>query len=102
MIMSLKHLAHKVARSVNKNIRRLPRSFNLRHGKASVFNPVTLPIHHLRKLARGSRGSIRSKVARALGKKSVGAVPFQYTLAGSSGSGYVHDAKSLSQLTGVR
>ena len=100
--MSLKHIVHKAVKSVNKNIRRLPRSFNLRRGKASVFNPVTLPLHQLRKLARSTRGSIRSKVARALGRKSVGAIPFQYTLAGSSGSGYVHDAKSLSQLTGGR
>lgn len=105
MIMSLKHLVHKAAKSIRKHLRRLPRSFDLRkgHGKASAFNPITHPVFQLRKLRRGlTRGSTLRKVSRALGQKSSGVLPYQYSLGGSSGTSYVHDAKSLSQLTGGR
>lgn len=102
--MSFKHLVHKVVKSARKHVRNLPRSFDLRpgHGKASALNPYTHGAFTIRKLSRGMKGSTTGKVARALGQKSAKSVPYQYTLAGSSGSGYVHDARSLSQLTGGR
>lgn len=100
--MSFKKLVKKAVRSVKKHLRRLPRSFDIRRGKSSVFNPVTHPIFLMRKLRRGTRGSISRKFTRALGQKSSGVLPYQYSLGGSSGTSYVHDAKSLSQLTGGR
>lgn len=100
--MSFKKLVKKAVRSVKKHLRRLPRSFDIRRGKASALNPVTHPIFQVRKLRRGVRGSIPRKVTRALGQKSSGVLPYQYTLGGSTGTAYVHDSKSLSQLTGGR
>ena len=102
MIMSLKHIVHKASRSVAKHIRRFPRSFDLKRGKASALNPISSTYHVLRKVGHGMRGSVMSKVRRYLGRRSAKGVPYQFTVAGSSGSGYVHDAKSLSQLTGGR
>lgn len=102
--MSLKHLVHKAAKSIKKHLRRLPRSFDLRkgRGKVSALNPITYPINQMRKLRRGTRGSIPRKIMRAIGAKPSGVTPYQYTLGGSIGTSYVHDAKSLSQLTGGR
>lgn len=102
MIMSLKHIVHKAVKSLKKHLRRLPRSFDVRRGKASALNPVTHPIFQMRKLRRGTRGSLPRKISRAIGQKSSGVLPYQYSLGGSSGTSYVHDAKSLSQLTGGR
>ena len=98
----LKKIVKKVGRSAKKHLRRLPNSFNVKGGKASLFNPITHGAFTAKKLVRGTRGSVQKKVLRALGQRQANSMPFQYTLGADPGSGYVHNARSLSYLTGGR
>lgn len=98
--MSLKHIIHKAARSAKKHIKRLGNPKKDWSGrKTSALNPFSTAVGAARKVVRGTRGNIKGKVTRALGYKAT-SVPYSYTVAGSSGGEYVHNARTLSQMTG--
>ena len=94
--MSLKHIVHKAARSVKKHAHR----YSSRRAWFGKKNPV---VHAVRSVVRGFRHKRWSKnIAKYVdgSSRSDVSMPYSYTVDGASGNEYVHNSRTLSQLTG--
>lgn len=105
--MSLRHIVKKAVRSVKKHVKNLPRSFDLRpgHGKASIFNPYTHALFSARKVVKGMRHKKwQANMSKAMQGGSRHYVPYSYSasVGATTGTEYVHNARTLSQMTGGR
>lgn len=101
-------LFKKLHKSVKKYIRSVPRSLNpfSKKFKQSPLNPVTHGYGTIKKVLKGTRhGRWRSNLAKYSTGASRHPAVFDMDLYGSGvidSTGYVHNAKTLSQLTGGR